>query len=135
MLESDFALNIMGKLVFYLTVLPQEVSLIRVNDSEYPDDEATMYANRMDLCEQIIRNSSQNLVESFQIFGQYVKFVDEMCQTSVSCQVMYNSGDKKLLLIDQLCYQFSSEILVAHFQPLFLSKNHRKSINIIRTTY
>jgi len=67
-LESDFALNVMGKLMFYLSVLPQEIALIRSNHSEYPEDEFNLYHSCLRLETQVEKTSSSKMAEAFQIY-------------------------------------------------------------------
>lgn len=132
-LESDFALNVMGKFTFYLQVLPQEISLIRLSDSEYPEDEVNIYANIISLQRQIYKNCSKKILESFAIFSQYVSFINELCETAESSGVHYDSQGKKLVLIDQICFNFTSDILVGHFEPMLLTQTQH--VPLIRTSY
>ena len=64
-LESDFGVNVIGKMLFFITVLPHQISLMRIHDSEYPDDELNLYYNRMNLHDQIEQNASMKVLESF----------------------------------------------------------------------
>jgi len=37
LLESDFAINVINKYLFYLSVIPDEVELIRIEYSDFPE--------------------------------------------------------------------------------------------------
>lgn len=63
-------------MLFYITVLPQRISLIRIQDSEYPDDELNLYFNRLNLEDQIYKSSSSKVMEAFHIFDQFVDFLN-----------------------------------------------------------
>jgi len=99
-LESEFALNIVGKFLFYLQVLPEEISLLRMNFNEYPDDNETMYVSHLCLRSQIERNCSLKMVESFDIFTDFIKFMNQLCLVAASCSVEYESEGKILKLLD-----------------------------------
>jgi len=53
----------------------------------------------------------------------------------LASDVHYDSNDRKLVLLDQLCFYFTSDVLVGHFQPLILESNHTHSIPVLRTTF
>lgn len=74
MLESDFALNIMSKFLFYLCVLPEDISLIRNSVSDYPEDAVQMYVSYLHLDQQIAKNCSQKILESFRTFKETIAF-------------------------------------------------------------
>ena len=66
-LESDYAVNIMGKFLFYLQVLPQEISLIPNSFSDYPKDDDAMYCSYLNLEKQIEKNCSALMIKSFRM--------------------------------------------------------------------
>lgn len=76
MLESDFALNIIGKFLFYLSILPDEISLLRMTYQEYPDDDENLFMSHLNLRQQIERNCSSKMVESFDIFNDFIRFLN-----------------------------------------------------------
>lgn len=53
LLESDYALNIIGKLQFYVMVLPSNIDLIKQSLSDYPDEGESMYQPILSLKKQI----------------------------------------------------------------------------------
>jgi hypothetical protein len=49
LLESDYSVNIMGKFLFYLAVLPEDISLMRNVYQEFPDDDVCMFKSHLNL--------------------------------------------------------------------------------------
>ena len=39
----------MGKFLFYLSVLPEDISLLRHSYSQYPDDDECLYVSQLNL--------------------------------------------------------------------------------------
>lgn len=121
-MESDFALIIIHKLLFMLQVIPQQVSLVRIDCSEYPTDQINLYEAQFNLGELILKSCSSKVIESYQTFEEFVIFLNKVCELSVTSQVSYVSQGKQLNLIDQLCFTLHEEILNGYLQPLLLKK-------------
>ena len=75
-MESDYAVNLIGKFAFFISVLPPNVSLIRNDFSEFPDDDIQLYKSHLNMEKQIETNYSKKIMESYLIFKDYTKFMN-----------------------------------------------------------
>ena len=116
-MESDYCVKIMGKFLFYLAVLPEDISLMRNSFYEFPEDDICLHKSHLNLIWQIENNYSKKILESFNIFNEYGYFIDKLCEAAESSKVDYQpeNGGNKLVLIEQICYSFFSEVLISHF--------------------
>jgi hypothetical protein len=103
-------------------VLPEDISLMRQSYSQYPDDDECLYFSMINLNKQIANNYSKKILECNLILKEYSIFLNKLCEVAESSKVEYISetGQNKLVFIEQLCCHFFNEILLGHFQPILL---------------
>lgn len=111
-IESEFALQITNKLLFYLSLVPQEVSMF----SKMQSDSAKVYLlTRLDLKTQIEKACSNECVKAFESFHDFMLLFNQLCEIAETSEVEWRSSDSiqspTLRLLDQLCYFFYIEIL------------------------
>lgn len=138
-IESEFALHITSKLLFYLSLVPQEVSMF----SKLHSDSTQVYLlTRLDLKTQIEKACSSECVKAFQSLHEFMVLFNSICNIAESSEVEWRSSENiqspTLRLLDQLCYFFHTEILLGFFLEDFSDYQtppFRTRINKIRTSY
>ena len=77
----------MSKFLFYLCVLPEDISLIRDSVSDFPEDSLQIYVSYLNLDQQIAKNCSSKILESFRTFKETIAFGNQMCEIAESSKV------------------------------------------------
>lgn len=138
-LESEFALVLVAKLNFFLKLLPFEVGLLSTLD-----EHGEVVTDRcLDFEKQLRQTCTSEHVKAFEAFKEYLRFFNAVCNIASTNQIGFacaegDSIDRKLMLLDQLSYNFSVEILLGHFQH-DLSEYHNPPFELrvsrLRTQY
>ena len=55
------------------------------------------------------------MLDSFEVFDEFIHFVNKLSLIAQSHSVEYESMGKKLVFLDQLSFQIFSEVLINHF--------------------
>ena len=133
LLESEFSINVLSKYLFYISILPEEIELIRHNFSDFPDaSKGMIYKNCLNLKTQLESTAAKSIAKSYVDFVSYSRFINELAMVAVSSGVEYQSDyqgeTKKLIFIEQITYFFFTTILIDYLQPLILQESKRQEL-------
>lgn len=143
-LESEFAIQASNKLLFYLSLLPKNISLLQIVSVD-----KILYQSQINLEKQIKMNCSSEVLTCYQVFLEYLSFLDQVANVAVSSNVHHQNSKSKidesqpkkvLYLIDQLCFYIFEEVLLGFFQDAFVQSPSELDLNDqhlseIRTAY